>query len=148
MFATTHVLTGAAIGRRIQRPAPAFVVGFVSHIAMDALPHWGLGDRSASGRHRFLRIAAVDGLLLSSLLAVLWRQGRTGGELAGAVGALLLDLDKPAELLGVTRLWPDPLHHAHVDIQIWEAPNRWWVDVGCAVAAVAVNPGWRDAAAR
>jgi hypothetical protein len=136
MFATTHVITGAVIGRRVRNPALAFGLGVVSHLALDALPHFGMDVTAPGGRRRFLLIATADGLTLSTVLATMVRRGRPASELAGSLGALLLDLDKPTKELGVRQLWPDWLHRTHLDIQVWEAPHRWPIDA--AVAAVSL----------
>jgi hypothetical protein len=137
VFATTHVLTGALIGHVVRRPAPAAVLGVVSHVALDALPHWGLPADTPHRHQKFLAVAAVDGVVLSGVLAGLVRRRRPIAELAGALGALALDLDKPLELLGVRQLWPDRLHAVHVGVQRHERPQRWWIDVGVAALAVA-----------
>lgn len=61
MLLTNHVLAGAAIGTLLRRrPALAFGVGVASHLAMDALPHFGLPGEPDAAR-RFLRIARRDG---------------------------------------------------------------------------------------
>lgn len=135
MLATTHVLTGALIGRRVRRPALAAAVGVVSHLALDALPHWGVDMDSPAGRRRFLRVAVADGCALSLALVAVRRRYGAGPELAGALGALLLDLDKPAAELGVQQLWPDRLHLFHIGIQTGERPRRWPVDLAVAAAA-------------
>jgi hypothetical protein len=137
MFATTHVVTGAVIGRLVKRPAAAFGLGILSHLALDALPHWGMDITVPGARRRFLAIAVTDGLTLSAVLAVLVRRGRPTAEVTGALGALLLDMDKPTKELGVEQLWPDWLHHAHIDIQVWEAPHRWPIDATVALASLA-----------
>lgn len=136
MFATTHVVTGALIGRYIRRPARAFGVGVVSHLVLDALPHWGMTVSRPADRRRYLAIAATDGLLLTAFLAYAVRRGRPASEIAGALGGLLLDLDKPAGEVGIAQLWPDWLHQAHIKIQVWEAPGRWPVDAAVTLSTL------------
>jgi hypothetical protein len=138
MFATNHVLVGALLGRVIRRPAAAAAAGVVSHVAMDALPHWGMDVAAPGGRRRFLLIAATDGVLLTAVLKTLVRRRRPASEIAGALGGLLLDLDKPAAELGIRQLWPDLVHHVHIDIQKLEAPQRWRVDAAVALIASAL----------
>jgi hypothetical protein len=42
MFVTNHVLSGVLIGKVLaDRPAAALAVGVASHLALDAVPHWG-----------------------------------------------------------------------------------------------------------
>ena len=56
---TNHVLSGAVIGAASRRrPASAFVLGVLSHFALDAAPHWGKWD----GRPSFMQVAVPDGL--------------------------------------------------------------------------------------
>jgi hypothetical protein len=140
MLATTHVLTGALIGRAVRRPGRAAAIGVVSHVALDALPHWGMWPGTPHMRAKFLAVAAIDGLTLSGVLAVMVRRGRPAAEIAGALGALLLDMDKPTALLGVRQLWPDRVHAVHLGVQRHEQPQRWRIDV--SVAAVSALVLW------
>jgi hypothetical protein len=140
MLATTHVLTGALIGRVVRRPGRAAALGVVSHVALDALPHWGMWPDTPHRRGKFLAVAAVDGLTLAGVLAVMIRRGRPASEISGALGALVLDMDKPTELLGVRQLWPDRLHALHLGVQRHEQPQRWRIDV--AVAALSALTLW------
>jgi len=49
MILSTHAVVGAAISSFIpSQPAAAFVVGFASHFALDAIPHWDYPLRSIS----------------------------------------------------------------------------------------------------
>lgn len=140
MLATTHVLTGALIGRVVRRPSRAAALGVVSHVALDALPHWGLPPGTPRRRAKFLTVAVIDGLTLSGVFAVMLRRRRPVGEIAGALGGLTLDMDKPTELLGVRQLWPDRVHAVHLGVQRHERPSRWRIDVG--VAALAALALW------
>lgn len=125
MLLTNHVLAGAAIGTLLRRrPALAFGVGVASHLAMDALPHFGLPGEPDAAR-RFLRIARRDGTLgLAALIALATRaRGHRRAVLAGMLGAALLDVDKPARhFLGVNPV-PDPIQRFHEGIQR-EAAHR------------------------
>jgi hypothetical protein len=141
VLATTHVLTGALIGRAVpRRPGRAAVLGVASHLALDALPHWGMWPGTPHLRAKFLTVAAIDGLTLSGVLALMIRRGRPAAEIAGALGALALDMDKPTALLGVRQLWPDRVHAVHLGVQRHEQPRRWRVDV--TVAAVSALILW------
>lgn len=138
MLATTHVLTGALIGRVLRRPGRAAAVGVVSHVALDALPHWGMWPDTPHFRAKFLTVAAIDGLTLSGVLAVMVRRRRPAAEITGALGALLLDMDKPTALLGVRQLWPDRVHAVHLGVQRHEQPQRWRIDVTVAALSALV----------
>lgn len=47
MTATNHALTGAAIGIFIADPAVAMAAAFISHFVLDAIPHYGMADKSS-----------------------------------------------------------------------------------------------------
>jgi hypothetical protein len=135
MLVTNHVLAGAAIGRALRRPVPAFVVGVVSHFAMDAVPHYG----TRSGTHaEFMRLAVRDGLTGLAALAVTAvgtsPEVRTAA-LAGALGAALPDLDKPwVEVFG-TKPWPAVVNRFHDRIQK-ESAAYWPFEAAVAGAGV------------
>lgn len=40
MLETTHVLTALALAKNVQNPILAFGLGFVSHLILDAIPHY------------------------------------------------------------------------------------------------------------
>jgi hypothetical protein len=140
VLATTHVLTGALIGRAVRRPGRAAAIGVVSHVVLDAMPHWGMWLDTPHRRAKFLTVAAIDGLTLSAVLAVMIRRGRPAAEIAGSLGALALDMDKPTALLGVRQLWPDRVHAIHLGVQRHEQPQRWRIDV--SVAALSALALW------
>ncbi len=137
MFATTHVLAGALVGRLVKSPVPAFAAGLASHVALDVLPHWGVARRrgDADDARTFRRVAVVDGVVMTAAVGWLARR-QEAGALAGAIGGVTPDLNKPAELVGLP-LWGRRLNQWHGDIQRLEAPGRWPVDVAVAAAAVA-----------
>lgn len=132
MLALAHLTTGALLGSRARRPSSAFALGVVSHLALDSLPHWGLvGDRRSteSLRRAFLRVALVDGCAtLTAAVLVLARSGMDRQVVSGLVGALALDLNKPADLLGLP-LWPKWVNAVHRQVQRYEGPHRWPVDI-------------------
>jgi hypothetical protein len=121
VFVTNHVLAGALIGRRFPtRPATAFVVGFGSHLLMDAVPHWGCDVQQPGGPDRFLKAARRDGLLgLAVLAGCVWAtdRRRLTATLAAMAGAVLLDLDKPSEHFFDRNPIPDWLQRFHGRIQ-------------------------------
>jgi len=105
---STHALVGAAIGTFLpSEPALAAALGFCSHFALDAIPHWDYPLRSASltpGRRSPMRLDRVllfdllvigaDGLM--GLAAAILLFGFHWGVLLGALGAMLPD---PLQLL-------------------------------------------------
>lgn len=134
MFITNHVLAGALIGTAL-RPAPALAAGFVSHLAMDNLPHWG------ENGPLHLPTARKDGLLGLSAIALctaLTPSANRPAVLAGIVGACLPDTDKIGEHFVGRSPWPAAFDRFHKAIQR-EAPNRFPIEVGAALTMLALN---------
>jgi hypothetical protein len=131
VLVTNHALAGAAIGALTRNPAIAFGVGVASHFGMDALPHWGPGgDRS-----HFMRIAVRDGLAGLGVLAAVTAMHSPPARwsmLAGALGAVIPDLDKPYYELTGRQLWPVAVNRFHTVIQR-ESPQRMPVELAAMV---------------
>ena len=102
MLATSHLLAGAAVGTAIGNPLLAFILGYISHFLLDALPHFDPGlyrKRKADGSlpEEFARfeypIAAIDVLLGVFLTMYFWHlHAESSALLFGALGGLLPDL--------------------------------------------------------
>jgi hypothetical protein len=122
MLVTNHVLSGALIGHASPYAALAFPVGIVSHLALDAVPHWGV----ARPIHDVLHVAVPDGLVGATMMLVLTvvtdRDHRLR-VLAGMAGAVLLDLDKPSILFFGSSPFPAPVDRLHALVQR-ESPRR------------------------
>lgn len=120
MFVTNHVLAGALLGLAApRRPAAVLVVAVASHLAMDRVPHWGLRGARHDDPGRFLRVAVRDGLLglaVMGAVAALAPAGDRPAVVAGMAGAALLDVDKPAELVGWHPV-PAAVQRLHVAVQ-------------------------------
>lgn len=120
MFVTNHALAGALLGTVAPgRPAAAFLVAAASHLAMDRVPHWGLSTPRELDPAGFLRVAVRDGLLglgVVGATAALAPRSHRAAVVAGMAGAVLLDVDKPAELLGLHPV-PGPVQRLHVALQ-------------------------------
>ena len=117
MLVTNHVLSGAVIGAASRRrPASAFVLGVLSHFALDAVPHWGKWERQFS----FMQVAVTDGLaglaVMGAMTALAPRDARLA-VLAGMTGAALPDLDKPAIVFFGRSPWPRTVNRIHMRIQ-------------------------------
>ncbi|MDQ1649344.1 MAG: hypothetical protein QOG60_1401 [Frankiaceae bacterium] len=129
VFITNHVLAGALIGDALP-PVPAVAVGFVSHLVMDNLPHYGGG-----GAPLHLPTARKDGLL--GLLAIAGCTLAATPErrlpvLAGILGACLPDTDKLGEHFVGRSPWPPAFDRFHKRIQR-EQLNRFPIEVGAAL---------------
>jgi hypothetical protein len=145
MLATNHVLAGAALGHLIGAPLPALAAGLVSHLVMDAIPHWGGNGRNPITHRTFLRVAKVDGIVLLLVAGmVLYATAPTlrAAVAAGALAALAPDLDKPWEYFFGTLTGHRPLYgQRFVRFNTWlqrESPARWWVEVLTAAVLLAV----------
>lgn len=121
VFVTNHVLAGVLIGRRFAgRPGTAFLVGFGSHLAMDAVPHWGCDIHQPGGQERFLRVARRDGILGLAVIAGAARTvppERRSATAAAIAGAVLLDVDKPCLHFFSRNPVPDWIQRIHGWVQ-------------------------------
>jgi hypothetical protein len=111
MTLVTHAFIGAAAASFVpQHPVLAFVAGFASHLAIDAIPHWSEapamlrsmhthpdGHRDMRlGRDFFLDLAylgteSLVGILLAVLLFAVWSGIPLAIVLIGSVAGLLPD---------------------------------------------------------
>ena len=151
MLVTNHVLAGAVIGAIVNRPIPALALGVISHLAMDATPHWGLAheDRQGDvmGNPRFLRVAYRDGFAGLAAMAAAFglARGRRLPVLAGMVGAALLDLDKPGRYFVGASPFPEAVDRFHARIQEGrEHDHKMGQEfaVGAGLAAVVAGLCW------
>lgn len=116
MLVTNHVLSGALIGSLAGHPLLAFPLGFASHLALDASPHWGRWE----SREQFLRIAIADGLTGLAVMAAataVATPGRRAAVVAGMIGAALPDLNKPGVLFFGRSPFPPRFDDIHKRIQ-------------------------------
>jgi len=112
MILSTHAVVGAAIASFLPaHPAAAFVLGFASHFALDAIPHWDYPIRSASVDPKIGAPLRFDRALLHDAITI----GSDG--LFGLAAALFLFASPEglwAVLLGsLGAMLPDPLQFMH-----------------------------------
>lgn len=89
MDATPHLVVGAAVGRRVH-PVLGFAAGLVSHVVLDAIPHWNY-----TGWKPFSPVMVADGLVgVVLVLAIAWAAPRPWGALAGAAGGIAPELER------------------------------------------------------
>ena len=142
---STHVASGALLGRALGRPVPALLLGAVSHLVLDRLPHWGAatGWPPPDLDGTTFRVAVVDGLAGLGLIAWLVRAtppSRRPEVLAGIVGACAPDLDKPGRHFLGRSPWPSAFDRFHALLQVRsEKPHRLPQDVVVAVALAAAT---------
>jgi hypothetical protein len=89
-----HLVTGFAIGSRCPSIPAAFLAGIASHAALDAVPHHDYRHVAAHGGD------AALGLFLTTTLWGRCRRKRRKAGLAGAVGAILPDIESALLFLG------------------------------------------------
>ena len=122
MLVTNHVLSGAVIGAAARNPWLAFPLGFASHLALDAVPHWGKFD----SHEHFMRVAVADGLTGLAAMGAATAAASPGERvavLAGMAGAALPDLNKPGKVFFGRSPFPKAFDDFHGRIQD-EAPDR------------------------
>jgi hypothetical protein len=112
MILTTHAIVGAALASFMpSHPAAAFVVGFASHFALDAIPHVDYPIKSRSVNPRIGAPMAFDRALLQDAVTI----GFDG--LFGTMAALFLFSSSAnfwAILMGaIGAMLPDPLQFVH-----------------------------------
>ena len=144
MLASNHVLAGASIGISTNNLVIGFSCGVISHIFMDALPHWGVDQSVAGWQRRFLIVAKIDGfllILLFLLFGLLLPDEIKLLAIVGAFGALLPDLDKPFDYFFGHHCRNRPLWGISFSkFNSWlqhESPKRWWVElIGFLIAVL------------
>lgn len=147
MLVTNHVLSGAVIGHLMPNAPVAFGIGVLSHLVLDAVPHWG----EPGPIEEMLHVAVPDGLVGATAMAVVTlatNPGRRPRVLAGMAGAAFLDADKPSRLFFGFSPFPRVIDHIHERVQR-ESPHRLpqEVLVGTVGAlVVAALTRWRRAA--
>jgi hypothetical protein len=151
MIISSHVGAGAFVGMAIRQPGAALAAGFLSHLVMDALPHWGLGPNTES---EWMPIAKVDGIAGLSAMALLTASAPAQvrlAVLAGMTGACLPDTDKVGRYFWGSSPWPNRFDRFHEKIQN-EARHRLPREVATAAALTAAGAValrlWKARAAR
>jgi hypothetical protein len=122
MLVTNHVLSGALLGHVARSIPVSFAVGVLSHLVLDAVPHWG----DARPIHDVMHIAVPDGLVGATAMALVTLTTppeRRAQVLAGMVGAALLDLDKPGRVFFGASPFPRFVDAVHGGLQN-ESPRR------------------------
>lgn len=71
MLAASHALIGAAIAAKVSNPVIGIPLSFLSHFAVDLIPHWDFGQNRREKSVRRLFIEAVFDVLLGFYLAFL-----------------------------------------------------------------------------
>ena len=131
MLITNHVLSGALLGYVAPTVPVAFAVGLLSHVALDAVPHWG--DPRPLGE--LLHVAVPDGLMGLAVMgtaAATAAPHRRARVVAAMFGATVLDADKPSSLFFGFSPFPRAVDRLHQHIQR-ESPRRMPQEVAVGV---------------
>jgi len=145
MLVTNHVLSGAVIGYVARDPVSSFLAGVLSHLVLDAVPHWGVRRPI----HEMMHVAVPDGLIGASTMAVVTASAAPRYRmrvLAGMAGAALLDLDKPSTVFFGGSPFPRAVDALHAAVQR-ESPHRMPQEilVGLVASALVAELGRRRA---
>ena len=87
MIALNHALTGAVVAAVLKEPALALPAAFLSHFAIDSLPHWNYW---VPGQRRFRRWVIFSDMILSLVLLTFLAVTLVGVEWWLILGAGLL----------------------------------------------------------
>ncbi len=112
MTLTTHATLGAVIGHAVGNPVWAFILGFISHFAIDMVPHGdtGLADNykiHKVNRKRAVAYVVIDGIIALFFVLILANTRDIASMNTfswGIVGSVLPDL-----IIGVYEITKTPL---------------------------------------
>lgn len=139
MTLVNHAITGAIIATLIDKPIIALPLAFLSHFALDALPHFGYSDSTGFGealKHKltfFVKII-IDPILLLVFFGMLIYYAPSVWVYLAALLAILPDLEWPIAYFGFERRgkqsWRSPIGNFHWKIQRYERPWGLLVEFG------------------
>jgi hypothetical protein len=135
VLVTNHVLSGALIGRATGSATGSFAAGVLSHLALDAVPHWG--GMPIEGVMRVAVADGLTGLTVMSTVTIGTEPARRLPVLAGMAGAAFLDLDKPSRVFFGFSPFPRAVDAFHSVIQR-ESPHRMPQELAVGVTAALV----------
>lgn len=126
MFLTVHATAGAVIGAAAANPVLAFLLGLLSHAALDIIPHGDENLVTGTERERFRKtivIGLVDLAIMCGVLAVIlrpWDALPSLAVLAAVFGGILPDGLQVLHLLLPRNQWLARYQsvHDHVHLRI------------------------------
>jgi hypothetical protein len=145
MRAINHALTGAAIGLLVSEPSLAVPMAFLSHFVCDAIPHHGstLPDKIVLRSVLFRRVLVLDALscfVLVSMLAVAqpnhWFVACICAFLAASPDFLFVG--RFVDALRHKKHQPSPFEQFAIDIQWFQKPIGWVVELAWLIAGVSL----------
>lgn len=135
MTTANHALSGALISLVITQPAIALPVAFISHYALDALPHWGVNDNTKTPKEKFYAHVRYELVGALGIIALIF-SGAYGWNfvLLASVVAILPDVEWPVRYLAFARQGKQPpatlTARFHKRIQWCERSWGAYVEVG------------------
>ncbi len=125
MYLTVHGATALALARLSPNPLVGFVLGLVSHVVLDVIPHGDELPRYYTGPRKLRRIfgaGVLDGLVLSFFLVIyVWTTPNVnlslalasvlGAVLPDALQALYFITEKPPGWLQALQRWHRSIHN-------------------------------------
>lgn len=159
MLAVPHIVAGAAVGKAVRSPWIALPIAFLSHFALDSIPHLdshGLFGRNDATTQAEIVAVAIDVTAAAAL--VLWAAGRqTGWRLiyAAAFAGILMDVvfncplwDKQLGAWQYTA-WLSLFHH---DVQHNVPQSQWPLGFSTQAVTIAASlwvlRAWKGSEAR
>jgi len=143
MRAINHALTGAVVGLTISNPIVAVGIAFVSHFALDAIPHYDDKRRFDLGTRGFTFILLLDATLCLFLVATLFAFSPDDWFMPSlcAFAATSPDLMWISRYLTARVTGKDPgvkgviqqFHH-HIQWKAW--PGGLWIELAWATSTV------------
>jgi len=121
MYQIVHGSAGLLIGSQTGNPWLAFILGFLSHFILDAIPHDSLEIKNWQDRGNYIKKIAseaiIDLLLFLGLFFLLWQNNLvepTWAMGAGILGALLPDyIWGLGEFFKIENKWLEKFKHLH-----------------------------------
>lgn len=123
MTAVNHALAGSVIGALVANPF-AWPLAFVSHFALDALPHFGNDKNLPLSSRPFWTMLTVDALLVLLLVGLIGSDANQPEILLVAAGLAVLPDLAHLNLVSARRLMPTGrLYRFHQRVQWSESPK-------------------------
>ncbi len=127
MYVSTHFVTGAAIGKMVGNNWIAFILGILSHIILDIIPHHD---------YRGKKGAFLDTLITGAM--ALWLFSSPSYVFWGAIGATIPDLEVIISYVFFKKKGPRffPTHSGKFTHRAWKWPGGFVIQVGIMLGAV------------
>ena len=136
MFASVHVVTGAAVASVVPNPLISVPLAFGSHFVLDSIPHWHDVGKGEPWTRTTIKVGISD--LIASFVLAFYLVFSTGSEtlVYGMVAGSIVDTDVVLypflDKRGWKKVWPKFISKLHRDIQN-EIKNIWGLVTQAAI---------------